>query len=78
MLHKGKRADPENGNTRASVSSPLSVKVHFDCLVEDGVPTLDGLSFDALAEVTDLLGSVHQLIRGLARIRLVERQEALG
>ncbi len=77
MLHEGERAHPENGDTGASVGSPLSVEVHLDGLVEDGVATLDGVSLDTLSEVTDLLRVHHELVSGLPRIRLIERKEAL-
>ena len=77
MLHQGESAKPEDSNSRTSVCPPLSVEVHLDILMEDTVSTLDGLTVDALSEVTDLLGVALNRVSWLARIRLVERKEAL-
>ena len=78
MLHKREGTEPEDGHTRASVSSPLSVEVHLDRLVENSVSSLDGLSVDALSEVADRMRVVLNWVSWLARIRLVERKEALS
>ena len=73
MLHKGERTKPEDCDTRASVSSPMSVEVHLDILVEDTVTTFDCLSVDTLSEITNLLGVALHSINGLPSVRLIER-----
>ena len=56
VLHQGERSEPEEGHARASVGSPLTIEVHFNRLVEDGVTTTDSLTLYALSEVAHLLG----------------------
>ena len=73
MLHKGERSEPEDSNTRASVSSPVSVEVHLNILMEDTITTFNRLSINAFAEITHLLGVVLDFVFWLPSIRLIKR-----
>lgn len=77
MLHQSEGAKPKDGNSWACIGSPLSVEVHLDVFMEDTITTFDGLTVDTLSEVADLLWLHLDVVAGLARIRLIERKEAL-
>mmetsp|Transcript_29272 Transcript_29272/g.39571 ORF Transcript_29272/g.39571 Transcript_29272/m.39571 type:complete len:230 (-) Transcript_29272:39-728(-) len=78
MLHKSERAKPEDTNTRASESSPVTIQVHLKSLVEDTVPTSDGFSFNTLSKIIGLLRNAHKFVDGGTSITFVETKEALG
>ena len=75
MLHKSDSTNPENGNTRTGVSSPVSVQVHLNSFVEHTVTTLDSVSLNTGTEITRTLGVHLQMVDGRTPIRFVEFKE---
>jgi hypothetical protein len=56
VLPKGEAAEPEDTYARAGVSSPMSVKVHLDGLVEHTIATSNSITLDTLTEISRLAG----------------------
>ena len=68
---EGEDSHPGNGE-----SSPVTVQVGLDILVEDTVSTSDGFSLQSFSEVTRFFGQTLDFINWGSRVSLVESQEA--
>ena len=72
MLHQCEGAEPEDGDTGACKGTPVTVEVHFQCLVENTVTTTDGGSVNTLSEIAGGLGEILNLVTWLSSIGFEE------
>ena len=70
-------AEAPNAHSRHGESTPVSVQVRLNVVVEHTIPTSNSFSFDPLSEISRLLGNTLKFIYGRSGIRLVEPQECV-
>jgi hypothetical protein len=77
VLPKGEAAKPEDTNTGAGISSPVSVKVHLNGFVEHTIATSNGITLDTLTEISGLAGQALHFTAGSSTVGFEELQVLL-
>ena len=77
MLHQAEAAQPKDCDSWAGKRSPVSVEVHFDCLVENAIATSDCVALDTLSEVSGLFGKILDFIPWSTSVGFKETKKLL-